>query len=81
MTGITNLQELDNNNTEHYKHINIELSLEDKNYEVFGSIIYYDLISKDFHIDFGLYDLNGFFAIINKFKETNVDITVREFTK
>ncbi len=65
---------MDNNNIEHYKCINIEPSLEDKNYEVFGSIIYDDSILEDFHIDFGLYDLNGFFAIINKLKDTNIDI-------
>ena len=65
---------MDNNNIEHYKCINIEPSLEDKNYEVFGSIIYDDSILKDFHIDFRLYDLNGFFVIINKLKETNIDI-------
>ena len=75
MTGITDLKDLDNNNTEHYKRINVEPSLENENYEVFGSIISKDnLKSKDFFATFGLYDFNGFSVMINKLAETNVDI-------
>ncbi|POG78559.1 hypothetical protein GLOIN_2v1535390, partial [Rhizophagus irregularis DAOM 181602=DAOM 197198] len=39
MTGIDELKDLNINNTEHYKRINIEPSLEDEDYEVFGSVI------------------------------------------
>ncbi|CAB4426360.1 unnamed protein product [Rhizophagus irregularis] len=76
MTGINKLKDLDNNNIKHYKRIDIGTSLEDENYEVFGSIIS-KVNSKldDFIVNFELYDLNGFTAIINKLTETNVNIT------
>ncbi|CAB5369950.1 unnamed protein product [Rhizophagus irregularis] len=76
MTGINGLKDLDNNNIKHYKRIDIGTSLEDENYEVFGSIIS-KVNSKldDFIVNFELYDLNGFTAIINKLTETNVNIT------
>src|SRR5207248_4307906 len=69
MTGITDLKDLDNNNVEHYKRINVESPLEDENYEVFGSIIS-EKYSKleGFYVNFGLYDFNGFYAIIKKLK-------------
>ena len=76
MTGITDLKSLDNNNIEHYKRINIETSLEDEDYEVFGSIIS-ENNSKlgEICVNFGLYDFNGFFGIIKKLEETSIDIT------
>src|ERR1700722_7097903 len=39
MTGIDDLKDLDNCNTDHYKRINVETSLENENYEVFGLVI------------------------------------------
>ena len=66
MTGIADLQDLDRDNTVHYKRINIELSLEDENYEVFGSIISKNgsKLVKEYIVNFGLYDSNGFYAMI-----------------
>ncbi|RIA91150.1 hypothetical protein C1645_132029 [Glomus cerebriforme] len=79
MTGITDLKDLNNNNVEHYKHINLEFSLEDEDYEVFGSIISKNnLKSEEIYVNFGLYDFNGFFAIIKKLEElesASIDIT------
>jgi hypothetical protein len=79
MTGMTDLKDLNDGNIEHYKRIDIEPSFEDKNYEVFGSIIleYSSKLKKleEFYVNFGLYDLNGFYAVIKKVKETRIDIT------
>ncbi|CAB4426367.1 unnamed protein product [Rhizophagus irregularis] len=76
MTGITDLKDLDNNNTEHYKRINIQPSLKDENYEVIGSIISKQKNSKleEFLLKFGLYDFNGFSAMIKTLKKTNIKI-------
>ncbi|CAB4430328.1 unnamed protein product [Rhizophagus irregularis] len=76
MTGIVDLEDLDNNNIEHYKRINVQPSLESENYKVFGSIISNnDLRLEDFSVTFGLYDLNGFFATIKTLNNTSVNIT------
>ncbi|PKC13542.1 hypothetical protein RhiirA5_496063 [Rhizophagus irregularis] len=76
MSGITDLKDLDNNNTDHYKRINIQPSLEDENYEVIGSIISKKKNSKleEFLLKFGLYDFNGFSAMIKTLKNTNIKI-------
>ncbi|CAB4378635.1 unnamed protein product [Rhizophagus irregularis] len=76
MSGITDLKDLDNNNTDHYKRINIQPSLEDENYEVIGSIISKQKNSKleEFLLKFGLYDLNGFSAMIKTLIKTNIEI-------
>jgi len=67
MTGITDLKDLDDNNMEYHKRINIEPSLENENYEVFGSIVTRNNVKiKDYFIKFGFYDVNGFSAIIKK---------------
>jgi hypothetical protein len=73
MTGIDSLEELDNNNTDHYKRIDVELSLEDESYEVFGSIISGD--KEDFFVTFGSYDVGGFSATIRTSKDTKINIT------
>ncbi|CAB4474360.1 unnamed protein product [Rhizophagus irregularis] len=76
MTGIEELKDLDIKNTEHYKRINIEPSLEDKDYEVFGSVISKDnLRLENFLVTFGLYDINRFNAMIKTSKNTNTNIT------
>ncbi|CAB5369916.1 unnamed protein product [Rhizophagus irregularis] len=76
MTGVTNLGDLNNNNVEYYKRINIKPSLEDENYEVIGSIISEKNTKlEEININFGLYDYNGFFAVIKKLETTNIDIT------
>ncbi|RIA81540.1 hypothetical protein C1645_790187, partial [Glomus cerebriforme] len=76
MTGIVNLKDLNNNNTEHYKRINIKPPLEDENYEVFGLVISKNnLKSEDFLIRFGLYDLNGFSAMIRTLENSNINAT------
>ncbi|RGB25101.1 hypothetical protein C1646_772206 [Rhizophagus diaphanus] len=75
MTGITDLKDLDNNNVEHYKRINLNTSLESDNYEVFGSIILENNSKlEEFYVNFALFDFNGFYAIIKKSKETNIDV-------
>ncbi|CAB5383744.1 unnamed protein product [Rhizophagus irregularis] len=77
MTGITDLKDLNNNNVEHYKRINLNTSLESDDYEVFGSIISENnskLEELEFYVNFALYDFNGFYAIIKKPKETNIDV-------
>ncbi|RIA91139.1 hypothetical protein C1645_805361 [Glomus cerebriforme] len=77
-TGIADLKDLDNNNTEHYKRINIQPSLEDENYEVIGSIISKHNNSKldeTFLIKFRLYDFNGFSVMIKALKSTDINIT------
>ncbi|CAB5369874.1 unnamed protein product [Rhizophagus irregularis] len=76
MTGITDLTDLKNNNIENYKRINIGLSLESEDYEVFGLIITENNTkSEEIFVNFGLYDFNGFYAIIKKSEETIADIT------
>ncbi|CAB4426627.1 unnamed protein product [Rhizophagus irregularis] len=75
MTGVTDLKDLDNNDVDYYKRINIEPSLEDENYEVFGSIISKDNSRLEvIYVNFGSYDINGFFASIKKLEETSVNI-------
>jgi TPR repeat protein len=75
MTGITDLKDLDDNNVKYYKRINIEPSLEDENYEVFGSIISNrNSKSEGIYVNFGSYDFNGFFAMIKKLEETSINI-------
>ncbi|CAI2170180.1 19206_t:CDS:2 [Funneliformis geosporum] len=64
MTGITDLKDLDNSNTEHFKRVNIEPSLKSRNYEVYGSILSGDVKLENCCINFGMYDFNGFSAII-----------------
>jgi TPR repeat protein len=75
MTGITDLKDLDNNDVEYYKRINIEPSLEDEDYEVYGSIISKDNSKLGVYVNFGSYDSNGFFAMIKKLEETRIVIT------
>jgi hypothetical protein len=85
MTGITDLKDLeylkddlrgDLVNVFHYKRINVESSLKDENYEVYGSIISENNTKlEDIYVNFGLYDFNGFYAVIKKMKVTNIDIT------
>ncbi|PKY47814.1 hypothetical protein RhiirA4_463183 [Rhizophagus irregularis] len=76
MTGITDLTDLKNNNIENYKRINIGLSLESEDYEVFGLIITENNTkSEEIYVNFGLYDFNGFYAIIKKSEGTSADIT------
>ncbi|CAG8525185.1 8949_t:CDS:2 [Funneliformis caledonium] len=72
MTGITDLKDLDDNNVEHYKYVKIEPSLKDSDYEVFGSIVLGKKKLEECFISFGMYDLNGFTAII---KTSNFRIT------
>ncbi|GBB84806.1 hypothetical protein RclHR1_11380004 [Rhizophagus clarus] len=79
MTGMNDLKDLDNNNIEHYRRIDIGSSFEDKNYEVFGSIILKNNSKleklEEFYVNFGLYDLDGFYAVIKKVEETRINIT------
>jgi serine/threonine protein kinase len=76
MTGIEELKDLDADSIEHYKRINIKPSLEDENYEVFGSVISKNNLKlEDILIAFELYDLNGFSAMI---KNLNKDVDVTE---
>ncbi|GBB87574.1 hypothetical protein RclHR1_14020003 [Rhizophagus clarus] len=78
MTGVTDLKDLDNNNILHYKRINLNPKsvLENEDYKVFGSIISEDNTKlEEICVNFGLFDFSGFYAIIKKLKETNVDIT------
>ncbi|CAB5376214.1 unnamed protein product [Rhizophagus irregularis] len=76
MTGITDLTDLKNNNIDNYKRINIGLSLESEDYEVFGLIITENNTkSEEIFVNFGLYDFNGFYAIIKRSKGTSADIT------
>ncbi|PKC72493.1 hypothetical protein RhiirA1_452260 [Rhizophagus irregularis] len=72
MTGITDLKDLDNDNV---LIIDLEISLEDKNYEVFGSIISENNVRLDnVYVNFGLYDFNGFYAIIKKSEISKIDL-------
>ncbi|PKY42806.1 hypothetical protein RhiirA4_456670, partial [Rhizophagus irregularis] len=86
MTGITDLKDLEYlkddlnnglvNNISHYKRIDVELSLKDENYEVYGSVISENNTKlEEIYVNFGLYDFNGFYAIIKKLKEISIDIT------
>ncbi|PKC66510.1 hypothetical protein RhiirA1_459668 [Rhizophagus irregularis] len=76
ITGITDLTGLNNDNDENYKRINFGLSLESEDYEVFGLIISgTNTKLEEIYINFGLYDFNGFYAIIKKLEETSIDIT------
>ncbi|UZO03689.1 uncharacterized protein OCT59_024092 [Rhizophagus irregularis] len=76
MSGITDLKDLNNNNTEHYKRINIQTSLEDENYEVFGSIISKNNSKlEEFLVDFNLYDFNGFTATIKTLRTPVINIS------
>ncbi|RGB40250.1 kinase-like domain-containing protein [Rhizophagus diaphanus] len=75
MTGIEELKDLDVN-TENYKRINLKSSLENENYEVFGSIISKNnLRLENILISFELYDSSGFSAIIRILNDANIDIT------
>jgi TPR repeat protein len=77
MTGIADLKDLDNNNAEHYKRINIQSSLEDENYEVIGSIISEKenkKLEEEFLLNFRLYDFNGFSVMIKTLKKTHIKI-------
>ncbi|CAB5215438.1 unnamed protein product [Rhizophagus irregularis] len=81
MTGTVDLKDLDINNTEHFKRINVKPSLENGNYEVFGSIISKDKkenLKLDFFITFGLYDINGFSAMIKTLNIENQKINISE---
>ncbi|PKY30539.1 kinase-like protein [Rhizophagus irregularis] len=75
MTGLADLKDF-NIDTENEKRINIDPTLEDGNYEVFGSIISKKSHSRldEFFVTFKLYDFSGFSAIINKLLETNANI-------
>ncbi|CAG8473791.1 14787_t:CDS:1 [Funneliformis caledonium] len=76
MTGITDLRDLNNNNVEYYKHINVEPTLDDDNYRVFGSIISKNYSKlEEFFVNFGLCEFNGFYAIISKLIETSINIS------
>ncbi|GES99717.1 kinase-like domain-containing protein [Rhizophagus clarus] len=76
MTGIEELNDLDINNTDHYKRINISPSLECNNYEVFGSVISKNKLKlENILIIFKSYDFNGFSATIKTFKNIEIDIT------
>ncbi|PKY63473.1 hypothetical protein RhiirA4_492522, partial [Rhizophagus irregularis] len=78
MTGIVDLEDLNIDNTEHYKRININPSFENGKFEVFGSIISNNKkenLKSEFFVRFGLYDPNGFSAMIktlNKNSEINI---------
>ncbi|GET53615.1 uncharacterized protein OCT59_013368 [Rhizophagus irregularis] len=70
MTGITNLKDLNNNDRKHYKQISMEPPIKNENYEVFGTIVtkknskIKKLDQRNISIKFGLYNVDGFFAII-----------------
>ncbi|CAI2191348.1 20312_t:CDS:2, partial [Funneliformis geosporum] len=74
MTGISDLKDLDSNNIEHYKRINIEPILNDKDYKVFGSIVSGDKKIDDYFIKFGFYDANGFSAMIKTLRESKINV-------
>ncbi|CAB4421166.1 unnamed protein product [Rhizophagus irregularis] len=75
MTGINKLEDLNNSNTQYYKRINIDPPLKDENYEVFGSIVAENNLRIDSFIKFGLYDVNGFSAIIDTSNNENINIS------
>ncbi|EXX57343.1 Ack1p [Rhizophagus irregularis DAOM 197198w] len=80
MTGITNLKDLNDEDSEHYKQISIEPPMENENYEVFGTIVrrknskLEKLDQKNISINFGLYDVDGFFATIKNSEKIETDI-------
>jgi hypothetical protein len=75
MTGTTDLKDLDNDNVIHYKCIDVDTSLENDNYEVFGSIVSENNVKLDnVCVNFGLYDFNGFYAIIKKSEVLDIDL-------
>ncbi|GBC04293.1 hypothetical protein RclHR1_00560020 [Rhizophagus clarus] len=75
MTGLVDLKDFDIN-TEKEKRINIDPTLGDENYKVFGSIISKKNRSRldEFFVTFDYYDLSGFSAMINQLSETDVNI-------
>ncbi|GBC04288.1 hypothetical protein RclHR1_00560015 [Rhizophagus clarus] len=75
MTGLVDLKDFDIN-TENEKRINIDPTLGDENYEVFGSIISKKNRSRldEFVVTFEYYDVNGFSAIINSLPGIDVNI-------
>ncbi|CAB5363893.1 unnamed protein product [Rhizophagus irregularis] len=75
MTGINKLKDLNISNTQYYKRINIDPPLKNENYEVFGSIVAENNLRIDGFIKFGLYDVNGFSAIINTSNNENINIS------
>ncbi|CAB5386162.1 unnamed protein product [Rhizophagus irregularis] len=80
MTGIVDLEDLNIDNTEHYKRINIDPSFENGKFEVFGSIISKDKkenLKSNYFVRFGLYDINGFSAMIKTLNKNN-DINITE---
>ncbi|CAG8565470.1 6853_t:CDS:2 [Funneliformis caledonium] len=62
-------------NTEHFKRVNIEPSLKGRNYEVYGSIISGDEKLEDCCINFEMRDFNGFSAIIKTSHLTYISIS------
>ncbi|CAG8552419.1 12204_t:CDS:2, partial [Funneliformis mosseae] len=74
MTGISDLKDLDGNNTEHYKRINIEPILNDKDYKVFGSIVSGGKKIDDYLVKFRFYDANGFSAMIRTSRKSKIDV-------
>ncbi|RIA98779.1 hypothetical protein C1645_748724 [Glomus cerebriforme] len=78
MTGINDLTtDLINNETKYYKRIKINPSLEVEKYEVFGSVVTKNHLKiENVFIKFGLYDVNGFSAIIET--SNNIKINISE---
>ncbi|GES99726.1 hypothetical protein GLOIN_2v1883822 [Rhizophagus clarus] len=80
-SGAVGLKDLDINNIEHFQRINVKPSMENRNYEVFGSIISKDKkvnLKSEFFIKFGLYDTNGFSVMIKTFNKNNSSINITE---
>jgi hypothetical protein len=76
MTGITDLKDLNDDDNDHYKRIDFEFSLESEDYQVFGFIISNNNTKlEEIYVNFGLYDFNGFYAIIKILEDTSIDIT------
>jgi hypothetical protein len=74
MTGSVDIADLKIKNTKRIK-INIEPSLKNENYEVFGSIISKDnLRSDDFFVTFGSYEVNRFTATIKTLRNTTINM-------
>ncbi|CAB4466336.1 unnamed protein product [Rhizophagus irregularis] len=71
MVGRNDLKDLNDDNTENYKYISINLSLKDQDYEVFGSIVSDDILEKsgEFSVKFKFYDFKGFTAIIKNLED------------
>ncbi|GBB91402.1 hypothetical protein RclHR1_18680002 [Rhizophagus clarus] len=78
MTGITDLTNLNNDDNEYNKRVDFELPLESEDYQVFGSIVFKDNSElkrlEEIYVNFGLYDFNGFYAVIKNEKK-GIDIT------